>query len=47
MTKNRLLFARPKPDFCSGKQAAGIADQTGEDGQVWYQKQTPQGRMGQ
>jgi ankyrin repeat protein len=25
MTKNRLLFARPKPDFCSGKQAAGIA----------------------
>jgi hypothetical protein len=27
MTKNRLLFARPKPDFCSGKQAAGIAAQ--------------------
>jgi hypothetical protein len=25
MTKNRLLFARPKPDSCSGKQAAGIA----------------------
>ena len=23
LTKNRLLFARPKPDFCSGKPSCG------------------------